>query len=99
MSMAIRAASAGLPAPSFLRFNSASARWIESAARTARSASFSIAEQRHQSIAELLGDFAAHLCHGLGSSLEISANQIAPFFSVELRRDTGRNPPNRRTSP
>ena len=40
---AMRAASAGLPEPAFLRFNSASARWIESAARTARSASFSCA--------------------------------------------------------
>jgi hypothetical protein len=39
--VAIRAASAGLPTPSFLRFNSASARWVESAARTERSASFS----------------------------------------------------------
>ena len=42
-SIAMRAASAGLPEPAFLRFNSASARWIASAARTARSASFSCA--------------------------------------------------------
>jgi glutathione S-transferase len=43
VSMAIRAANAGLCAPSFLRFNSASARWIESTARTNRSASLSCA--------------------------------------------------------
>jgi hypothetical protein len=35
--------SAGLPVPSFLRFSSASERCIASAARTARSASFSYA--------------------------------------------------------
>ena len=39
---AVRAALA-LPEPAFLRFNSASARWIASAARTARSESFSCA--------------------------------------------------------
>ena len=42
-SIAMRAASAGLPVSAFLRFSSASARWIASAARTARSASFSCA--------------------------------------------------------
>jgi hypothetical protein len=36
-------ASSGLPVPAFFLFNSASARWIPSAARTARSASFSCA--------------------------------------------------------
>ena len=35
--------SSGLPVPAFLRFSSASARWIDSAARAARSASFSCA--------------------------------------------------------
>jgi hypothetical protein len=42
-SIATRAASAGVPEPVFFRFNSASALWIASAARTARSASFSCA--------------------------------------------------------
>ena len=43
VSMPMRALSDGLPEPAFLRFSSASARWIDSAARTARSESFSCA--------------------------------------------------------
>ena len=43
VSTPMRAVSVGLPEPSFLRFNSASARWIDNAARTARSESFSCA--------------------------------------------------------
>jgi hypothetical protein len=39
----MRAFSSGLLLPAFLRFKSASARWIESAARAARSGSFSCA--------------------------------------------------------
>jgi len=42
-SIAMRAARAGFLVSAFLRFNSVSARWIASAARAARSASFSCA--------------------------------------------------------
>jgi hypothetical protein len=65
-SIATRAASAGVPEPVFFRFNSASARWIASAARTARSASFSCAKP----VAELL---AAHLRHRRRSCVQIGS--------------------------
>jgi hypothetical protein len=77
-SIAMRAASTGLPVTAFFPFSSHSARWIASAACTARSASFlrhRIAEQCHQPVAELLGDFAAHFHDRRGGHIEISANQ------------------------
>ena len=46
-----------------------------------------VSEQRHQPVAELLGDTAAHLRHRLRRSVEIGADQIAPI----LRRRGGRN--------
>ena len=49
-----------------------------------------IAEQRHQPVAELLGDVAAHLRHRRRSGIEISADQIAPLLGVELRGNAGR---------
>ena len=58
-----------------------------------------IAEQRHQPVAELLGDLAAHLRHRRRGGIEIGADQIAPFLGIEFRGDAGRNPPDRRTSP
>ena len=58
-----------------------------------------IAEQRHQPVAELLGDIAAHLRHRRRSGVEISANQVAPFLGIEPARQCRSNPPDRRTSP
>ena len=60
VSMAMRAASSGLPAPSFLRFNSAE-RALDRKRRAYRALGVvllrdRIAEQCHQSVAELLGD-------------------------------------------
>jgi len=47
-------------------------------------------EQRHQSVAEFLGDMAAHLSHGFRCGIQIRADEIAPFLRVEFRGDTGR---------
>ena len=58
-----------------------------------------IAEQRHQPVAELLGDMAAHLGHRRRSGIEIGADQIAPLLGIELRGNAGRIRPDRRTSP
>ena len=61
-----RAFSAGLPVPALFRFTSASARWIASAARARaqhRSHGRPDTEERHQAIAKLLRDMAAHLRH------------------------------------
>jgi hypothetical protein len=86
-----RRAEAGKPRPITepLRFNSASARWITSAARATRSAFVlvrdRIAEQGHQPVAQLLGDVAAHLRHCRRGGVEISADEIAPFLGIELR--------------
>jgi hypothetical protein len=44
-----------------------------------------IAEQRHQPVAELLGDMAAHLHHRRRSRVEIGADQVAPLLGIELR--------------
>ena len=44
-----------------------------------------IAEQRHQPVAELLGDMAAHLRHRRRSGVEIGADQVAPLLGIELR--------------
>ena len=49
-----------------------------------------IAEQRHQPVAELLGDMAAHLRHRRRSGIEISADQVAPLLGIELRGNAGR---------
>jgi len=49
-----------------------------------------IAEQRHQPVAELLGDMPAHLRHRRRGSIEIGADEIAPFLGVEPRGDAGR---------
>ena len=62
---------------------------MEGAARTARSASFSC-EQRHQSIAQLLGDLAAYLGNRRRSGVKVSTNQIAPFLGVESSSDVSR---------
>src|SRR5262249_49792136 len=83
--------SAGLPVSAFLRFTSASARWVESAA--AFGVVFlrhRITEKRHQTVAQFLGDVAAHFCHRCGGGIQIQADQIAPVFSIQRRRDAGR---------
>ena len=49
-----------------------------------------IAEQRHQPVAELLGDVAAHLRHRRRGGIEIGADQIAPVLGIEPRGDAGR---------
>ena len=49
-----------------------------------------IAEQRHQPVAELLGDLTAHLRDCRRSRIEIGANQVAPFLGIEPRGDAGR---------
>jgi hypothetical protein len=47
-----------------------------------------IAEQRHKPVAELLGDFAAHLCNRLRGSVEVSSDKIASFLDIaEHHRD------------
>ena len=58
-----------------------------------------IAEQRHQPVAELLGDMAAHLRDRRRGGIEIGADQIAPLLGIELRGNAGRARPDRRTSP
>jgi hypothetical protein len=42
-----------------------------------------IAEQRHQPVAQLLGDMAAHLRHCRRGGIEIGANQVAPLLGIE----------------
>jgi hypothetical protein len=49
-----------------------------------------IAEQRHHPVAQLLGDLAAHFRDRNRSGAEISADQVAPLFSVQLRGDARR---------
>ena len=49
-----------------------------------------VAEQRHQPVAELLGDMPAHLRHRRRGGIEIGADEIAPFLGVEPRGDAGR---------
>ena len=49
-----------------------------------------IAEQRHQPVAELLGDMAAHLGDRRRGGIEIGADQVAPFLGIELRGNAGR---------
>jgi hypothetical protein len=49
-----------------------------------------IAEQRHQPVAELVGDFAAHFHDGGRGGVDIGTDQITPFLGVEFRRDARR---------
>jgi hypothetical protein len=49
-----------------------------------------IAEQRHQPVAELLGDMAAHLRHRRRRGVEIRADEIAPLLGIELGGNAGR---------
>ena len=49
-----------------------------------------IAEQRHQPVAELLGDMAAHLVDRRRSGVEIGADEVAPLLGIELRGNAGR---------
>ena len=49
-----------------------------------------IAEQRHQPVAELLGDMAAHLRHRRRGGIEIGADQVAPLLGIKLRGNAGR---------
>ena len=48
-----------------------------------------IAEQRHQPVAELLGDMPAHLRDRLRRGVEVGADQIAPVLGVERGRNGG----------
>ena len=50
-----------------------------------------ISEQRHQPVAELLGDMAAVLPDRLGGVIEIRADEVAPVFGVERRGKAGRS--------
>src|SRR5271154_3501734 len=43
-----------------------------------------IAEQRHDAVAELLGDMAAHFLDRRRGRVEIAADEIAPVLGVEL---------------
>jgi hypothetical protein len=43
-----------------------------------------IAEQREQSVAQLLRYMAAHLGDSYRSGVEISANEVTPLLSIEL---------------
>jgi hypothetical protein len=49
-----------------------------------------ITKQRHNPVARLLCDVAAHLCHGCRGSIQICADQIAPILCIECRRDACR---------
>ena len=49
-----------------------------------------IAEQRHQPVAELLGDMPAHLGHRRRSGIEVGADEVAPLLGVEPRGNAGR---------
>ncbi len=49
-----------------------------------------ISEQRHQPVAELLGDMAAVLVDRLGGVVEIASHQLTPVLGVERRREAGR---------
>ena len=49
-----------------------------------------IAEQHHQSVAQLLGDVAAHFAHRRRGGVEIGADQVAPFLCIKLRGNAGR---------
>ena len=49
-----------------------------------------IAEQRHQPVAELFGDMAAHFGNRSRSGVEIGADQVAPLLGIELRGNAGR---------
>jgi signal transduction histidine kinase len=49
-----------------------------------------VGEQRHQPVAKLLGNFAAHFHDRSRGRVQKGANQIAPFFSIELRSDACR---------
>ena len=49
-----------------------------------------ITEQRHQPVAQLLGDVTAHLRHRLGPGIEVGVNEIAPLLSIELGGNAGR---------
>ena len=57
-----------------------------------------VAEQRHQAVAELLGDLAAQFRHCRRCGIKIGSDEIAPFLGIEFRGYAGRNPPDRRTS-
>ena len=90
----MRAVSTGLPVPAFLRFSSASARWIDKR-RAHRALGVvlvrdRIAEQRHQPVAELLRHMTAHLRHRRRGGIEIGADEVAPLLGIELRGNAGR---------
>jgi hypothetical protein len=89
VSMPIRAASAGVRVPSFLRFNSVSDRCI---ARGCAHSSFGIvllghriAEQRYHAVAQLLGDFTADIryCRRRGIfGRVVGENELYELFFV-----------------
>ena len=92
--MPMRALSAGLPEPAFLRLMlSERALDREGRPRCAFSVVFlrhRITEQRHQPIAQLFGDVAAHLRHCGRGGIQIRADQIAPVLGIKPRRDASR---------
>jgi hypothetical protein len=70
------------------------ARWIASAARNARSASFfcclRVAKEGHQPVAELFQHVAAKTSHGRRCVIEISVDEVTPVLGVEPGRQTRR---------
>ena len=49
-----------------------------------------IAEQRKEAIAKFFRNMAAHFRHCGRSGIEISADELAPVLSIQLRRDACR---------
>ena len=85
--MPTRADSSGAPLAAFLALRSESARWIASAARTARWRRFlrlRVAEQRHQPVAELFQHVAAEPGYRRRSLVEIGVDEVAPVLGVEF---------------
>jgi len=89
----MRATSSGRPEPAFSWFSSASALNRQRGANRAFGIVLlrdRVSEQRHQPVAEFLGDTPAHLRHRLRRGVEVGADQIAPILGVERGRNGGR---------
>ena len=90
----MRATSSGRPKPAFLRFEfSKRALYGQRGANRAFGIVLlrdRVPKQRHQTVAELLGDTPTHLGDRLRRGVEIGADQIAPILGVEPRGETRR---------
>ena len=49
-----------------------------------------ITEQRHQPVAQFLGDMTAHFGDRRRGGVEVCADEIAPLLGIKLRRNAGR---------